>query len=122
VCTQSIVHKTCAQVSLWVYCEHTYATHMNMASQVPLDALWSIRAPATCTQDPPWVYDKAYYKVSYKLDSQGNLKWVPEKIKLDTLIWSSLFPTKKQLGQFERSPAFLDMIYQVSLCIRRVRF
>lgn len=66
-----------------------------------------------CVQDPPWVNDKAYYKVAYKPNWAGRWMWMPEKIKLETLFWSSIFPTKEQLKQFERSPAFLDMIFQV---------
>eukprot|EP00983_Pelagomonas_calceolata_P092077 1157625-Pelagomonas_calceolata.AAC.11 len=64
-------------------------------------------------QDPPWVYDKAYYKVNFRPKQEGMPAWVPGKIWLQTLMWSSIFPTKSQIRQFEASPAFLDMIYQV---------
>ncbi|KAF5834641.1 hypothetical protein DUNSADRAFT_8649 [Dunaliella salina] len=68
--------------------------------------------PIHIQRDPPWVYDKAYYKVNFRPNEEGKPVWVPGKIWLQTLMWSSIFPTKSQIRQFEASPAFLDMIYQ----------
>lgn len=59
------------------------------------------------------MHDKAYYKVNFRRTPHGAMVWAPSRIKLDTLLSSSIFPTQEQLRQFERSPAFLDMIYQV---------
>jgi hypothetical protein len=66
-------------------------------------------ATLPCTQDPAWVLDKAYYPVRQIPDG----RWIPRGITED-LIWaSSIIPTAKQLREFERSPAYANMIFEV---------
>jgi len=56
--------------------------------------------------DPPWVYDKAYYPVRLE---EG--VWKARGINIPLLKAASIFPSVRQLREFEQSPAFLKLAY-----------
>ena len=58
--------------------------------------------------DPAWVADKAYYPMR-RMAAGG---WRPEVLVKPRLLLSSLFPTARQLREFEQSPAFLGLIFE----------
>ncbi|GIL49197.1 hypothetical protein Vafri_5346 [Volvox africanus] len=58
-------------------------------------------------RDPSWVRDKAYYPA--RLTEDG--RWQPGRITQGLLAAASIFPPRHRVTAFERSPAYLDMIF-----------
>ncbi|GLI61362.1 hypothetical protein VaNZ11_003725 [Volvox africanus] len=69
--------------------------------------LMGSRKAAHMDRDPPWVRDKAYYPA--RLTEDG--RWQPGRITQGLLAAASIFPPRHRVAAFERSPAYLDMIF-----------
>ncbi|GIL73903.1 hypothetical protein Vretimale_5013 [Volvox reticuliferus] len=69
--------------------------------------LMGSRKTASMDKDPAWVRDKAYYPA--RLTEDG--RWQPRRITPGLLAAASIFPQRHQVSAFERSPAYLDMIF-----------
>ncbi|GFR51272.1 hypothetical protein Agub_g13580 [Astrephomene gubernaculifera] len=57
--------------------------------------------------DPAWVLEKSYYPA--KLMDDG--KWHPGRLTTQLLMAASIFPGPQQVAEFERSSAYLDVVF-----------